>query len=194
MSFNPNALAGQASGGDLTRSLADSLYAPHMPKTIWTVDPRNCSQQSSSSFFSRVVWPMTGTIDRLAIFCTATSATNAEMGVYDTSATTRNRLATTGAVALTASTYAVGTISLAVVGGDSVDLGYAMSNGSGSAAGASYNNGSMPLLPSGFMPVSLGGAPRLSYFVSGLTSLSSTILESNMSLDTFNPLVIARYV
>lgn len=182
-------------GSGLARATADTLYKERFEKTVWTFDPRNAAQQSNAAFFSRIRWPETGTVDRLAVFCTTVgTAATVEIGVYDTTATTRNRVTPSGGgVAVSAAAYITRTISLSVTGGDYVDLGYASNDGSASFAGASYNSGSMPLLPSGWLAVPLGGSPRLSYFVSGLTALGATISEASMSLDAFNPLILARY-
>jgi hypothetical protein len=189
VSFQPN------SGAGITSPLSPGSWIPGLNKTAGTMHPNQATQQSAANFFARIIWPYTGTIDRLMVFCTAIgTSTTIELGVYDTSATTRNRLTVVTGVSLVTTSYVAGTVSLAVIAGDSADLGYATNNGNASFAGNTMNtSGNMARLPAGWMPVSGGGQERMSYFLSGITSLATTFLESNMSLDVFCPLILARY-
>lgn len=190
MSFQPNSLAGQPEA-----ILTPGSFIPGMDRVAGTMHPNQATQQSAANFFARIIWPYTGTINSLAVFCTtAGTSTTIELGVYDTVATTRTRLAVVTGVSLASASYISGTISLAVAEGTANDLGYASNNGNASFAGNTMNtSGNMARLPAGWMPVAGGGQERISYFLSGITNLAATFLESSMSLDTFCPLILARY-
>lgn len=136
----------------------------------------------------RVVIPTTGTLHNLTIYIAA-SAGNLDIAVYDTAATTRNRLYSSGSVASPGTGWrTIGDPALAVTAGQQVDLCIAMSSGS-CTIGRNNVTIADPIthLPTGFFAASGGGAPYLDW--QRLTSLPwpSTILESSFleSLSTF---------
>lgn len=186
-------------GPETTRGTTDSLYGPKPPKILWTVHPMDAygvvvPGAINSGYMSRIRWPETGTIDRIAIFCIATGAGNIDLGVYDTTATTRNRLVNSGSVALVANSWVAGTVSLPVKGGDFADLAFGVDNATASVACVAAKHAAMSVLPSGWYPVPLGGSPRLNGYVStGFFTLPLTIAEASMANDLNYPLIMARY-
>ena len=184
----------------LSRALADSLYNPRVgPKIYFTSPIHDCYSVvppgAGAGYMERIMIPETGTITRMMCFIT-TSAGNVDLGIYDTSATTRNRLASTGNVACaTVNTWHDQPLTspLPVRGGDSVDLAISASSTAAFAAKAS-NRPEMGSLPAGRMPVPLGGAPKVqAYVASGFNVLPATIAEASMGTDGNFPLIAVVY-
>lgn len=152
MSFFPNAQAGNT--GE-PRSALDARYEPRFPKIAWTIPPQLAYTVSTigtnGAIGGRVVWPETGIINALGVFVRVQSG-NLDIGVYDTSATTRNRLVSTGSTAVAAAnTYQTIAVNLPVTAGVSADLMLGCDNGTASFATNTPIDNAQMVLPSGWM-------------------------------------------
>lgn len=130
----------------------------------------------------RVVIPKTGTLNNLSVFI-VTSAGNLDAGVYDTSATTRNRLYHTGSIASPGTGWRnLGNPGLSVTVNDEYD--FAIVGSSASLQLARQVTGlatSMYTLPSGFLS-GLGGTPFLGWDFSAAIPLPATLAEASMTV------------
>lgn len=191
MSFQPNAPAGVAAQIDtlfpkcgFNMLHPSAAYTTTVPGTI------------NRGYMTRVTFPETGTIIRLMCFCMATGSGNIDYAIYDTTATTRNRIgASSGAVALVATSWVEGTVSIPVYAGMVADLAFGVSSATSSVAGCGYQTVKMSQLPTGWSPAPGGGLERVSSFVNTTfgPSLPATIAEANMVNDTNYPLIGYRY-
>lgn len=193
----PDALAA-AVGTGTTYARADHAhpgYAGYMwqPKILVTQPPQVCSVPAApgagQGWTVRVPIPLTGTIIGLAVFLT-TSAGNIDIGIYDTSAGTRNRLASIGATAAgTVNQYQAGTISLPVTAGDDVDFA-ASASSTAAFASAPMDRSEMGQMPAGWMTVPLGGKNAIqTKVISGFNPLPLTLAESAMLAGNQNSIV-----
>lgn len=183
-------------GIDLT---APPVVYPHDPKTAYTDDPRRFGSTrvfgANLAVGARVNMPETGTINALAVWIVVQNG-NVDCGIYDTTATTRNRLVSIGSTASAAAgAWQVFTVSLAVKAGDAVDFAFATDSASCSigAGVSSVNSGST--LPSGWVTVPLGGAPKLAWSIAASFPLPTTLTEASLAgaSSGYFPLIIARY-
>lgn len=142
----------------------------------------------------RVVVPATGTLAGLACNITASSG-NYDIGVYDTSATTRNRLYSKGSTASPGTGWReLGTPALAVNAGDHVDICVVTDNNTFAIdfclGGGSAGFGTMP---ANYLVSPLGGAAKLWWFASVTFPLPSTIAESSLAVTNQSiPIIVGR--
>jgi hypothetical protein len=140
----------------------------------------------------RVVIPRSGTLTDLACLITASSG-NLDAGVYDTSATTRNKLYSTGSIASPGTGWRIlGNPGLAVTAGDHLDFVVATDNTTFAMARASLGDLNISLLPTNFLPAPLGGKPALGWLAGPIFPLPATIAESALGTRSSIPLIIAR--
>ncbi len=130
---------------------------------------------------SRVVIPITGTLHDLAVFI-ATSAGNLDIGIFDTSATTRNRLYHSGAVVSPGTGWRIiGDPALAVTAGTNYD--FVIVSSSASTAFIRMTSGTTPqsTLPANFLPGG-GGTPWTGWSAAaGGATLPTSVAESGIS-------------
>lgn len=146
---------------------------------------------ANSAFLCRVVIPVTGTLHDLAVCITANSGT-IDIGIYDTAATTRNRLYHSGGVAVSGNGWhTVADPAMAVTAGDNYDFAVLASAGTLNLARASaVVTQQYGPLPANFLP-GAGGSPLLGWTVAtGVTALPSTLTEA--ASGQFPPIIIAR--
>lgn len=127
----------------------------------------------------RVTIPYSGTLHSLSVLVGAASSGNVDLGIYDTTVTTRTRLYSSGSVACAAaSTYHTVDPNLAVSRGDHLDFALACDNGTVSfVRGGAYGIPQMAL-PSGFIPSPLGGVNKVEWTKASSFPLPSTVAES----------------
>lgn len=149
----------------------------------------------NSGYMSRCMWPDSGVIDRLMMYCNLSGAGNFDMGIYDTTPVTRNRLVSSGSTALVASSWNQVTVSLNVNAGDMFEFAFGVDNIVSTFAFAASNTAPMTVLPTGWMPITSGGEPRLNgYKAAGMFPLPATVTYATVTNDLNFPLILARYV
>lgn len=142
---------------------------------------------------TRIVIPKTGTLHDLSIFLT-TAAGNIDVGIYDTSATTRNRVYHSGAGAAPAANAwrVVADPALSVTAGDQYDLAIGISATTCALLRHSSQQNPQMSLPSGFDPVSGGGLPLISWSTTGASTLPATLSEASLQAQVSVCAMMAR--
>ncbi len=178
-------------------SLHDPYYAPQIPALVYTIDPRLPASTGGSSGIgvlrgARVIVPRTGTLTDFAIFVTVQSG-NIDVGILDTSATTRNRLWSTGSVACPAAgAWTTYNPNLSVTAGQQLDFVFVADNTTATLP-RYVTGGNYAGLPTSFHPAAGGATPRLVWNGTGSSfPIPSTYAESNMTVSVNVPLIIAR--
>lgn len=161
-------------------------------------DPRLLSNSAAAPtanqlYGYRMIVRKSGTVKDFHVFI-ANSSGNVEGSIYDTSATTRNRLWSSGSMASPGTGWQkLGDPNIVVSAGDHIDLCLSADN-----ATITFNrfpslgSGVIPTLPSGFWTSPLSGSPKLVWSVAASFPAPSTLLESNLAQQTVNFAVIAR--
>lgn len=153
---------------------------------------------SNSARGGRVVIQQTGILHDLSVFVSAQSG-NLDLGIYDTSPTTRNRLYSSGSTAVAAiNTWQSFDPNLAVTKGDNLDFVIACDNGTATFARAGMLAGLEEMPNSSFWTSPLAGGfaanGKMSIGWTRLTSfpLPSTVLESSLTVNSQPFFIIAR--
>jgi hypothetical protein len=182
----------------LTRQLADSLYQPHHPGFISTWYGGIAGAGNSGGFTAnemiaaRVVVPMTGQL-RDVSFMTTVASGNYDIGVYDTTATTRTRLGSKGSTAFgAAGTWNTYDPNIAVTAGQSIDLAISCNNAVATIPGDFSAREEFSKLPANFIPTTGGGAPYLLWHAFTAFPCPATVSEASLFTYYFVPLIIAR--
>lgn len=187
VAWNSHKITGIASGTAATDVSALSQTQP--PINVLTplagfVIPSSTGALAASGhcYGCRYVVPKTGTLHDLAIYV-GTSSGNIEVGILDTTATTRNRLYTTGSIAAPAgnSWRVVGDPALSVTQGDHIDL-YMSADNTTVTVMRTQTGGPVGFtpLPANFLVSPLGGAPNYFWDFTG-SSIGSTVAESSLA-------------
>lgn len=133
----------------------------------------------------RWVAPATGTLAGIATYFDTTSG-NYEVGVFDTSSGTRNRLYTSGSVAFPAGGVWIelGTPGISVTRGDHLDLCIRADNATVRLAYLEYAAGIGTAfggpLPSGYLDSPLGGKRVYSWTAAAIAAIPATIAEASL--------------
>lgn len=128
---------------------------------------------------NRCIIPKTGTLSSIAVLI-HTSAGNIDVGVYDDTATTRNRLYSSGSTASPGTGWrTIGTPALAVTAGQSIDL-VVVGDNAGLRLFRSVYAGTVTL-PTGFFPVSGGAAPIMGWTKAAGFPIAATQTEAGMT-------------
>jgi hypothetical protein len=169
-----------------------------LPGLIAPIDPRlfnsTTTPGANGMVGVRVTIPYSGTLHDLAVYITA-SAGNLDIGIIDTTVTTRNRLYHSGAIASPGTGWRIlADPNLAVNAGDQLDLVLSTdSNSSIFAAAVLAVQNALPQLPSAFHVSPLGGLPILSWFTGSVGStIPSTIAESSITANQKTTAIICR--
>ena len=145
----------------------------------------------------RWVAPATGTLAGIATYFD-TSSGNYEVGVYDTTATTRNRLYTSGNVAfgIGGQWVELATPNLAVTRGDHLDLCIRVDNAIVRIAYLEYAAGIGAAfggpLPAGYLTSPLGGKPVYSWNATAIAAIPATIAEASLNPYFRVPVLLTR--
>jgi hypothetical protein len=170
-----------------------TILAPYDPR----IGTSNASAlNANDARGQRVICRKTGVLTDLAVFV-GTSSGNVDIGVYDDTATTRNKLYSSGSVACgTANTWQLFTgITLAVVAGRHYDLALACDNATATfGRAASFTQAAAPNLPTNFWPAPNGGVNKLHWVKATAFPLPSTIAESAFTTATGYPFIMGRIV
>lgn len=180
------------SGGiELTRD-GSLYYEPQMPSLVlpagmspFLLGATGTSTAANGSFGVRCIVPRTGTLRDLSVLI-ATSSGNIDVGVYDDTATTRNRLWSSGSTASPGTGWrTIGDPQISVVAGQHIDLVIAADNAT--AAFGRFSMGTLIPgdLPSGFFVSPNGASPKLSWEKTSNFPIAATLSESSMSLQTY---------
>lgn len=131
---------------------------------------------------ARIIIPVSGTLHDIAVYIVSSSG-NLDVGIIDTTATTRNRLYHSGAVACPAAGAwrIVADPALAVSAGDQYDIVVGISSTTASFMRILLDNNNMPGLPTGFDPAPGGGSPIMFWANVGVSTIPATIAESSLS-------------
>lgn len=178
----------------------ETSKAARYPKVVFTIDPNDIPTQratvANEAYGYRVALPETGTITHMAAYITTAGAGNFDIGIYDTTVTTRNRLRSTGAVAVGGTGWraVVLTSSLNVLAGDQVDFAVSFSLNTATLGAGGATSANVLNLPSGWMPVPLGGTPKLGWRAATSHPLPTTITEANLLDDSgWTVAIAAKY-
>lgn len=157
---------------------------------VWPMNPSvvygtnaTVAAPASTAIGNRVIINKSGTLDNLAVFlATGSAGHNVDVGIYDTSATTRNRLYHSGATATVSSAWlAVSGVGLSVTAGDQYDLAVVADSTSVSFIRQTAAANAMSKLPTALFPTAGGAAAFLAWEANvGGSTLPSTIAESAM--------------
>lgn len=162
--------------------------------TVWNQAP-GALNAAGHCYGSRCIVPKSGTLHDLAIVV-GTASGNIEVGVLDTTATTRNRLYTTGTIACPTGTgwHIVGDPALSVTAGDHLDLYMSVDNVTATfSRHSSLGTTGEATLPANFLVSPLGGSPIIMWDFTG-GSIGTTTAETNLTNfgGTVAPIIIAR--
>jgi hypothetical protein len=154
-----------------TKTLTDIetlLTYPSFANVVAPVDPRSpfsvpTYPTANTMFGVRVVIPYTGTLRDLAVYVGTVSSGNVDVGVLDTTGTTRNILYTKGSTACPAVNgwRIIGDPNLAVTRGDQYDLLFACDNATATFARLATIGPSQVVMPTGYWTAPLGGVNTL---------------------------------
>lgn len=181
-----------------SRGLSDTLYAPQAPGLVAAFDPRLLA--TTLAVFSineargtRVVVPRTGTLSDIAVYVGVSSG-NIDVGVYDTTATTRNKLYSSGSTACPAANgwRIVATAALAVTAGDEIDLALSADNATASFGRYVSAGSGVATLPAGFWPTPLGTSKQLQWTIASQFPLPTTLTEASLGNGQTTTAIIAR--
>lgn len=148
---------------------------------------------TSNMWGSRVLIPYTGTLHDLSVFI-GTSSGNIDIGILDTTATTRNRLYHSGSTASPGTGWRIiGDPALSVTAGDMVDFCITCDNNTITIGFVGINAAAAQTLPTNFILSPLGGAPKMSWLATSNATVPATIAESSLAVaNTSIPMLIAR--
>lgn len=139
----------------------------------------------------RVTIPHDGVLHDLGVYITNQSG-NLDLGIYDTSATTRNKLYSSGTtVVAAAGTWQTVDPNLAVKRGDHLDFAFACDNAVAAFGRQSTTGGNQMILPTTWMASPLGGVSRMEWAKTVSFPLPLTVLESAFIASTTCPLLCA---
>lgn len=138
----------------------------------------------------RYVIPKTGTLHDVAIWINTASG-NIDVGIFDTSSGTRNRLWHSGSIACpTAGSWVVvGDPALSVTKGDQIDIVVSADNTSVQFSCFRWSSNGLLTPPSGYLA---GGVSFLAWVGGSLFPIPSTYAESGMSANIAATAIIAR--
>jgi hypothetical protein len=141
----------------------------------------------------RIVIPLSGTLHDIAVYC-VTASGNLDVGLFDTAATTRNRVYHSGAIAMPAAGAwrIIADPNLSVTAGDQYDLTVGISSTTATFLRYNASANAQMQLPAGFDPVSGGGTPLLAWIVTGASVIPSTVAEASLTANLNLIGVIAR--
>lgn len=143
---------------------------------------------------SRIYIPVDGTLTEIGVYVN-NSAGNVSLAVYDTSVTTRNRLAATGSIPCTATnTYTTGSISLPVRAGDHIDVVVTGDDAAFAFPVTSSARNGIAALPASCLVSKLGGKPTIAWASFAAYPLPATLAESGLSTSNEAPLVYVNIV
>ena len=184
-------------GGGVSASQR-SAFAAQFPAFVAPYDPRFVTLAAAHSANeirgTRVIIPRTGRLRDVTVWI-GTSSGNVAAAVYDTTGTTRNRLATSGSVAAGSSGawQIVFDPDLAVTAGDQIDLVVGADNGTVTFGRASSTVSSgISDLPNGFLVAPLGGFNKVMWSATSSFAPPATLSEGSMSNSNAGPFIMAR--
>lgn len=171
-----NATAVTQSAGDNSTRIATTAYAdasavahgfyPPLVNLIAPIDPRVIAAVSAlvanTMYGVRVTVPYSGTLHDLAVYV-AVSSGNVDIGVMDTTATTRNVLYTKGTTVCPAANgwRIIGDPNIAVTRGDQLDLLFSADNATATFGRLATTGPQQMSMPTAFWPSPLGGVNTL---------------------------------
>jgi hypothetical protein len=166
--------------------LLSNIIAPYDPWLMSTTGSLSANQMAAV----RVTIPFDGTLHGMTCFVT-TGSGNVDLGIFDTAAGTRHKLASSGSIACVAGPgyQTAFDPNLAVKRGDQLDFAIACDNITASFGRSSANSAAQVVLPAGFRPSPLGGVNTLGWKVGASFPLPATILESAFSNSQSTPWV-----
>ncbi len=184
----------------MPRTLPRQTDAPTVPDSIIApMDPRLITAAGfalavNQGIFVRVVAPKTGIIRDLSIFIT-TSAGNIDVAIYDSAATTINRLYSTGAIACPATTNwaIVGDPQILVTRGQVLYLGVSCSSATtGIGRATALTSTQASVLPTGFWPASGATPAKVVMYDAALHPFPATYTYANGAVTNSVPALMAR--
>lgn len=167
-----------------------ALVAPYGPRFVTLAAAHSANEMRGT----RVIIPRTGRLRDVTVWI-GTQSGNIAAAVYDTTATTRNRLATSGSVAAGAggAWQTVFDPDLAVTAGDQIDLAVAADNGTVTFGRASsIVSSGIADLPAGFLVAPLGGFNKVMWSATSSFPPPATLAEASMGNSNAGPFIMAR--
>lgn len=149
---------------------------------------------ATTLYACRVIIPVSGTLAGLSANITASSG-NYDIGVLDTTATTRNRLYHSGNTASPGTGWReLGTPALAVSAGDHLDFCISADNGTFAILlGNQGGTGGFGQMAANYLVSPLGGAPKPWWFATTQNPIPATLAESSLTVTNPSvPLIIGR--
>jgi hypothetical protein len=196
---NGTAATDAAALGQLPPSIGlQGLVSPLFGISSWSAGA-GAVNTANHCFGVRVVMPISGTLHDLAIWV-GTSSGNIEVGILDTTATTRGRSYTTGSIACPVSSSGVGwrvvgDPALAVTAGAEYDFYLGADNATATFLRlvAVPSIALSALLPSSYIPVAGGALPKLAWDFTGFP-MTNGVAEASLTSagNTIQPLIIGR--
>lgn len=192
--------ADSASTAGVKWALADYPLMSNVVSTVplMGIAPSPATVSANDARAARVTIPITGTLHGLSWYVGVQSG-NIDLGIYDTTVTTRNRLYSSGSTACAAAnTWQTFDPNLAVVRGDQLDFVWAVNNATASIHRLATVAGAFASMPtSAFWTSPLGGGfcstgvMALSWSRATTFPLPSTLAESGLLANGFTPIIIA---
>ena len=166
-----------------------ALVAPYDPRFVTLASGHSANEMRGQ----RVIIPRTGRLRDVAVWI-GTSSGNIAAAVYDTTGTTRNRLATSGSVAAGGGGWQiVFDPDIAVTAGDQIDLAVAADNATVTFGRfSSAVSSGIADLPTGFVVAPLGGFNKIMWSATSSFPPPSTLGEGSMGNSNAGPFVMAR--
>jgi hypothetical protein len=174
---------------------SDEAYAPQLPGLVIPVG-HNIQNIASISLTTgsavirgaRCIVPKTGTLANICIYISATSAGNLLLGVYDSTATNRNLLYTSGSIACPAANAwaAAAQPNIPVVQGQHIDLCVQSDSATATLARPTPSlGGNASSLPTGVFPSDKGAPAKLAWTITNTfaNGLPTNPAEAALVLD-----------
>ena len=169
----------------------NDLLAPYDPRFVSNLSALTANDARGT----RVIARKSGRIRDLTIFV-GTSSGNIDLGIYDTVATTRTKLYSSGSTACgTGNAWQTVTADTGVdvKAGDHLDLALACDNATATfGRAAAFANAAVVDLPSNYWTAPNGGANFMNWVKATAFALPSTIAESGFTTATTFPFIMAR--
>lgn len=150
---------------------------------------------ANTAYGCRVIIPKTGVLHDLAAYVGVSSG-NVDIGVYDTTLTTRNKLYSSGSIACPAANgwRIFADPALYVTAGQHLDLVLVPDNATASFLRFATGAANAWWLPTGFLTSPLGGIPKWHWSKVTTFPLPATLAESALAQDQTFIQIIARVV
>lgn len=168
-----------------TYPLLGNIVAPYDSRLISTV----AAIAANDVRGHRVVIPYDGVLHGLSVYVGGASG-NIDLGILDTTATTRNKLYSSGSIVCAgANAYQSVDPNLAVKRGDHLDFVVACDNAVATFGRYAPVGGGVMAFPTGFLPSPLGGVNKVSWLKTTSFPIPSTVAESAFTLTAAAPWV-----